>query len=158
MQLSSKASPVVLKPFTNVHSPFWHSSFQHLTHTLPKSPGTNTDATTTSNLVPLLTACCLVVVHHCPVCISPSPLSAPVQSSSCAIHLSVQKRSRAAPPLFPASILLPPWQNVRAAFLLSGLAVLGQAWLRQGAGKSHAGGVQEQRKVSKRHFTAQLLT
>lgn len=157
MQLSSKASPVVLKPFTNVHSPLWHSSFQHLTHTLPKSLGTNTDVTTTSNLVPLLTACYLVMVPHCPVCISPSPLS-PIQSSSCAIHLSVQKRSRAAPPLFLASILLPPWQNVRAVFLLSGLAVLGQAWLRQGAGKSQAGGVQEQRKVSKHHLTAQLLT
>lgn len=73
MQLSSKASPVVLKPFTNVHSPFWLSSFQHLTHTLPKSLGTNTAATTTSNPVPLLTACYLVVVHHCPVSISPSP-------------------------------------------------------------------------------------
>lgn len=72
MQLSSKASPVVLKPFTNVHSPFWHSSFQHLTHTLPKPLGTNATATTTSNLLSLLTACCLVMVHHCPGSISPS--------------------------------------------------------------------------------------
>lgn len=77
MQLSSKAGPVVLKPLTNVHSLFWHSSFQHLTHALLKSPGTNTTVTTTSNLVPLLTSCYLVMVtgsHHCPVSVSPSPL------------------------------------------------------------------------------------
>lgn len=39
MQLSSKASPVVLKPFTNVHSPFWHSSFQHFDAHTPEVTG-----------------------------------------------------------------------------------------------------------------------
>lgn len=30
MQLSTKASSVVLNSFTNAHSSYWHSSFQHL--------------------------------------------------------------------------------------------------------------------------------
>ena len=38
MQLSSKASSVVLKSFPNARSPHWHSSFQHLTHTRSKLP------------------------------------------------------------------------------------------------------------------------
>lgn len=102
MQLSSKAGPVVLKPFTNVHSPFWHSSFQHLTHPLPKSLGTYAAATTASNLVPLLTACYLVMFHHCPACISPSPpCSQPEQQlchpPSCSESAEAQPRCSAAP-------------------------------------------------------------
>lgn len=133
MQLSSKASPVVLKPFTNVHSPFWLSSFQHLTHTLPKSLGTNTAVTTTSNLVPLLTACYLVTVHHCSESISPSPPCshaeqqlghAPFCSGSAAALL---RRS-----WLPASSFLLGTVSGQLLLLLPGLAALGQAaWGRQ---------------------------
>lgn len=143
MQLSSKASPVVLKPFTNVHSPFWHSSFQHLTHTLPKSLGTNTAVTTTSNLLSLLTACYLVVVHHCPGSISPSPLCscaeqqlchAPFCSGSAGVQPHCSGTPRCQHP--PSSLA-----KCQGSSLLPGLAVLGQAWLRQAAGKPQVGGV-----------------
>lgn len=163
MQLSSKAGPVVLKPLTNVHSPFWHSSFQHLTHALLKSPGTNTTVTTTSNLVPLLTSCYLVMVtgsHHCPVSVSPSPLcSSRAAAVPCTFLL--RERGSAAALLrlssLPASSFLlgkmsgqppAPWAGSPGTGLPGG----------QGAGKPRAGGVQEQRKVSKCHFAAQLLT
>lgn len=73
MQLSSNVSSVVLKSFTNAHSPYWHSSFQHLTQTPSKLPGTNTIITATLNLLPLFTICCLVLVHYCLVCLYPSP-------------------------------------------------------------------------------------
>lgn len=115
MQLSRKASSVVLKSFTNAHSPYWHSSFQCLTHPLSTLPGTNAIVTATLSLVPLLTTCYLVLVHYCLVCIYPSPLCDTVWSSSSAIHLSAptaRKRSHAA---LHASIFLPPWQKVRAA-------------------------------------------
>lgn len=130
-QLSRKASSVALKSFTNAHSPYWHSTFRHLTHTLSKLPGTNTIVTVTLSFVPFLTTCYLVLVHYCLVCIYPSPLCDTVWSSSSAIRLSAptaQKRSHAALQLFfVASILLPPWQSVRAA--------LPPAWARQSWGR-----------------------
>lgn len=133
MQLSSKASSVALKSFPNAHSPYWHSSFQHLTHTLSKLPGTNTIVTVTLSLVPVLTTCYLVLVHYCLVCIYPTLLCDSIWSSSSVIHpsaLRTRMRSRAALQLFfIASILLPPRQNVRAALPP---ACAWQSWERPG--------------------------
>lgn len=162
MQLSSKAGPVVLKPFTNVHSPILAQQLPTLRRTHSRSHWAPTLLQPRHQIWFLFPQPAIwswsqgpaPPCEHFPI---PSLLQ---QSSSCAIHLPAPrawKRSRAAPALFAASILLPLWQNIRA-LLLSGLAVLGQACLGQGAGKSPAGGVQEQRKVSKHCFAAQLLT
>lgn len=124
MQLSSKASPVVLKPFTNVHSPFWHSSFQHLTHTLPKPLGTNATATTTSNLLSLLTACCLVMVHHCPGSISPSLCSCSEQQPCRAPFCSGAPRCQH-----------PPSSLAKCQGSSQGSSLGWQCWDRPGSGR-----------------------
>lgn len=86
MQLSSKAGPVVLKPFTNVHSPFWHSSFQHLTHTRSRSHWApsrcrNHDIKSGSSSHSLLTGHGHRLQH--PVSISPSPLCSRAEQQLC---------------------------------------------------------------------------
>lgn len=159
MQLSSKASPVVLKPFTNVHSPFWHSSFQHLTHTLPKSPGTSTTVTTTSNLLPLLTACCLIVVHHCPVCIPPSPVCSQPEQQLC--HPPFCYESAEAQPRCSAA---PRCQHPPSSLAKCQGRVPAPQAASPGTGLAEAGSWKtpswspKQRKVSKHRFAAQLLT
>lgn len=156
MQLSSKASPVVLKPFTNVHSPFWLSSFQHLTHTLPKSLGTNSTVTTTPNLLSLLTACYLVVVHHCPVSISPSPVCSCAEQQLCHApsrweSAEAQPRCSAAPRCqHPPSSLAQCQGSAPAPW--AGSPGTGLARARSWEAPSWRG--KEQRKVSERHFAA----
>lgn len=89
----------------------------------------------------------------------PIPSLLPCRAAAGPCTFLLRERSRAAPPLLAASILLPPWHNVRAAPAPAPRAGSpGTGCLGQAAGKPQAGGVQEHRKVSKHRFAAQLLT
>lgn len=164
MQLSSKASSVVLKSFTNAHSPYWHRSFQHLTHTLPKLPGTNAIITATLSLVPLLTTCCSVLVHCCRVAFTHS--------------LSATRSGAAAPPSTlllrqhgSEAVLLCSSSSLPTSFFLRGKTSRQRYPLRglgsPGRGLSEGVSLGEgptpeafksRRKASKHRFTLQLLT
>lgn len=150
MQLSSKASSVALKSFTNARSPYWHSSFQHLTYTLAKLPGTNAIVTVTLSLVPLLTTCYLVLVHYCLVCIT-QPLSA-TASGAAALPSTLLLRECGC-----EVVLLCSSSSLPVSFFLLGktsgqrypprvLGSPGRGLGEEGSyrgGKSHAGGMQE---------------